>query len=205
MSGALAPGERLRIEALAAALGMSHLPIREAIRRLESVGLAEHIPHRGGRVTELSLSDLGSLYEARLLLEPELVARAAERFGAPDAELARACLDRQAAAEGRGEIRDVWNAHTGFHFSLYRPSGSSWLLRLVAPLWESSQRYRLTMPPLNSERRRAEAQSEHEQILAACSEHDGERARLLLHDHLAKTANLIVQEMGGDSVFALRQ
>jgi DNA-binding GntR family transcriptional regulator len=71
------------------------------------------------------------------------------------------------------------------------------------PLWESSQRYRLTMPPLNSERRREEAQSEHEQMLEACIAHDADQARVLLRDHLVKTANLIVQEMGGDSVFSL--
>jgi DNA-binding GntR family transcriptional regulator len=195
VTGALAPGERLRIEELAATLGMSHLPIREAIRRLESIGLAEHIPHRGGRVAELSLADLDSLYEARLLLEPELIARTAQRFSAADAQVAREFLDEQAQAEQRGELRDVWNAHTEFHFSLYRLSDSPWLLRLVTPLWESSQRYRMTVAPLNSERRRQEAQHEHEQMLDACIDHDGDRARRVLHEHLTKTAKLITEDM----------
>jgi len=152
---------------------MSHLPIREAIRQLESRGLVEHIPHRGGRVTEISLEDLRELYDARLVIEPEIISRAAENFSNEDAEAARAALARHAEAL---QMTEIWAAHTAFHFALYNPCRSRWLLRLVTPLWESSQRYRMTMPPLNSEMRRKEAQREHEEMLAACEAHDGARA-----------------------------
>jgi len=204
LSGALAPGQRLRIEELAGQLRMSHLPIREAIRQLENRGLVEHIPHRGGRVTEISLDDLGELYDARLLLEPEIIARAAERFTETDAEVARAALARYADASKQGQMTEVWAAHTAFHFALYAPCRSSWLLRLVTPLWESSQRYRMTMPPLNSEMRRKEAQQEHEEMLAACEAHDGERAATVLHNHLVRTVTLITDQMGGDAAYAPR-
>ncbi len=204
VSGALEPGRRLRIEELATALGMSHLPIREAIRQLESRGLVEHIPHRGGRVTELSLADLSELYEARLLIEPQIIAQAATAFTDEDAGVAREALERLAVEADRSDTADIWAAHTEFHFALYRPSNSRWLLRLVTPLWESSQRYRMTMPPLNSEKRLHEAQLEHEQMLAACIAHDGGHAAHVLHDHLVKTANLITDQMGGGPVFELR-
>ena len=204
VSGALAPGERLRITDLAATLGVSHLPVREAIRRLESTGLVEHIPHRGGRVTELSLQDLHEIYDARLLLEPEIVSRAAQTFTDEDARTASAWLERQATAEEQGDISEVWSAHTEFHFTLYRASRSSWLLRLVTAPWESSQRYRMTLAPLNSARRRLEAHEEHLAILDACIGHDERGAALLLHDHLAKTANLIADHMGGDRRFELK-
>jgi DNA-binding GntR family transcriptional regulator len=201
VSGALAPGQRLRIEELATALGMSHLPIREAIRQLEARGLVEHIPHRGGRVTELSLEDLRELYDARLLIEPEIISRAASTFTDDDAAAARDALARYAAAPTEGQMTEVWAAHTAFHFALYRPCRSRWLMRLVTPLWESSQRYRLTMPPLNSEMRRKESQREHEEMLAACIEHDAARASSVLHNHLVRTANLITGQMDGGSVF----
>jgi len=201
VSGALAPGQRLRMEKLASALVMTHLPIREAIRQLESRGLVEHIPHRGGRVTEISLEDLRELYDARLVIEPEIISRAAENFSNEDAEAARAALARHAEAL---QMTEIWAAHTAFHFALYNPCRSRWLLRLVTPLWESSQRYRMTMPPLNSEMRRKEAQREHEEMLAACEAHDGARAAAVLHNHLVKTANLITDQMGGEAVFALR-
>jgi DNA-binding GntR family transcriptional regulator len=203
VSGALAPGERLRIEELASALGMSHLPIREAIRQLESRGLVEHTPHRGGRVTEISLDDLRELYDARLLIEPDIIARAAENFSNEDAQIARAALARHDEASKQGQMTEIWASHTAFHFALYAPCRSSWLVRLITPLWESSQRYRMTMPALNSETRRKEALREHKKMLAACEAHDGARAATLLHNHLVKTANLITDQMGGEVLFAL--
>ena len=204
VTGALAPGERLRITDLAAALGVSHLPVREAIRRLESTGLVEHVPHRGGRVTELSLDDLREIYEARLLLEPEIVARAARGFTEEDASTARSWIERQVSAEEQGNISEVWSAHTEFHFTLYRACRSGWLTRLVRAPWESSQRYRMTLAPLNSARRRLEAHAEHEAILASCLAHDEPGASVLMHDHLAKTANLIADHMGGQPMFDLK-
>ncbi len=204
VSGELPPGERLRIEELAGALGMSHLPIREAIRQLESRGLVEHIPHRGGRVTEISLDDLRELYDARLLVEPEIISRAAENFSSVDAEAAHLALARYAVASNEDPMTEMWAAHTAFHFALYAPCRSSWLLRLVTPLWESSQRYRMTMPRLNSEMRRKEAQREHEEMLGACEANDGPGAATILHNHLVRTANLITDQMGGAADIALR-
>ena len=204
VNGDIAPGERLRIEKLATMLGMSHLPIREAIRRLESVGLVAHIPHRGASVAALSLEDLRQLYEARLLIEPEIIARAARNFSEEDEAVARAALDRQADAERERAAAEIWAAHTEFHFALYRPSRATWLLYVVQPLWDSSQRYRMTIAPLSSEQRRREAHREHKQMLAACAKHDGDAAATILHNHLVKTANLITDQMNGEHVFVLR-
>src|ERR1700691_3303545 len=61
-------GTRLPIEELAQLLRMSPMPIREAVRRLDAAGLVENIPHRGARVTELSITDLSEVFEARLAL-----------------------------------------------------------------------------------------------------------------------------------------
>ena len=204
VNGDIAPGERLRIEKLAAMLGVSHLPIREAIRQLESVGLVAHVPHRGASVAAISLDDLRQLYDARLLIEPAIVAVAARNFTEEDAAAAAAALKRQAEAEQGRVISEIWAAHTEFHFALYRASRATWLLRLAEPLWNSSQRYRMTIAPLSSERRRREAHREHKQLLAACVKGDAEGAAVILHNHLVKTANLINDQMNGDHVFVYR-
>ncbi len=85
VSGALLPGERLPIEDLAAATGMSPMPIREALRRLDGVGLVENVPHRGARVADLSVEDLNEVYDSRLMLEVPAIGRAAENFSDEDA------------------------------------------------------------------------------------------------------------------------
>lgn len=203
LNGDLVPGERLRIERLASMLGMSHLPIREAIRQLESVGLVAHVPHRGASVAVLSVGDLRELYEARLLVEPAIIARAAVNFTPSDAAVAQAALERQADAERDRAASEIWAAHTEFHFALYRPSRADWLLRVAQPLWNSSQRYRMTIAPLSSEQRRREAHREHKQLLAACVKHDAERAARVLHNHLVRTANLITEQMSSERVFTL--
>jgi DNA-binding GntR family transcriptional regulator len=199
LSGELPPGSPLRLEELAARLGMSISPVREAVRRLESLGLAVHVPHRGARVSELAVDDLHDTYEVRLVLEPLAVTRAAERFTAGDAAAARAQLDEYADARDRDDLRAARVAHTGFHFSLYRASGSEWLLRLIRPAWENFERYRAISLQGRS---RAEVEGEHLRILDACVEHDPDRAAAELTRHLSATANLVARELGAEALFA---
>jgi DNA-binding GntR family transcriptional regulator len=202
VSGRLRPGERLPIEEIAEALHMSAMPIREAVRRLDVVGLVESIPHRGARVTTLSHADLVEVYDARIALEPLAVRRAAERF---DPEYARLALERLAVLNRfAGENRpETWAAHTRFHFALYEAADSQWLLRMIRPLWETSERYRIAVP-VDPGYSLSSRQGEHEEILAACVAHDAERAARALRDHLATTANGVLRAMGGADVFERR-
>lgn len=200
VTGVFAPGDRLPIEDLAGPLQMSPMPVREALRRLHAAGLVENIPHRGARVTEMSVDDLREVYEARLELEPLAVRHAAARFTDEHAAKAAAALERHVRAYRRGDVNDTFTAHTAFHFALYRAGGSRWLLRLITPLWESSQRYRLALPP-RYRRALEERRSEHERILQACVAHDPDVAARELHDHLTITANRVSSRMGGPVLF----
>jgi DNA-binding GntR family transcriptional regulator len=201
VTGALGPGARLPIEDLAETFDMSPMPIREALRRLDSVGLVENVPHRGARVTELSAADLVDVYEARLALEPLAIRHAAQRFEEDDRRAAETALKRHIAAYERDDIKEVWLAHTEFHFALYRAAGSRWLLRLITPLWESSERYRFASTPL--QRTLTDRQAEHERILDACVRHEPDEAVSELRNHLARTANAIATTMGAEDLFPL--
>lgn len=197
VDGQIRPGERLPIEDLAVYLDMSPMPIREAIRHLHAVGLAENIPHRGARVTELSLSDLQEVYEARVTLEPLAVRRAANRFSRADAKEATARLAALNAVPDDNSAQTM-AMHTAFHFSLYNAAGSKWLIRLIQPLWETSSRYRVAAPHT---RRLATRRLEHQAILDACIDHDADRAGAILYWHLAAYANLLAKNMGGGLLF----
>lgn len=202
VTGVLEPGERLPIEELAGVLKMSPMPIREALRRLDAAGLVEHVPHRGARVTDLSIADLRAVYAVRLELEPLAVREAAARFTDEDAEIARQALERHRQAIEADRLGEAWTAHTDFHFALYGPSDNTWLVRLITPLWETSERYRHASGPV--EWRLKERQREHEAILSACIARDPERAATELHNHLARTANQVSAQMGGEQLFALK-
>jgi DNA-binding GntR family transcriptional regulator len=203
LNGELMPGQRLLIEELAEQLEMSPMPIREALRRLDAVGLVEQVPHRGARVAELSVEDLAEVYEARLALEPLAVRHAAAQFTDEDAQDASESLARHVEAYRAGDVAAAWVAHTDFHFALYNAARSRWLIRLITPLWESSERYRLAVGAVHrslDQRRR-----EHERILEACVQRDPELAALELHNHLALTANVQSRKMGGEELFAIRE
>jgi DNA-binding GntR family transcriptional regulator len=197
--GRLAPGERLRIEDLALSLKLSPTPIREALYRLELVGLADHEPHRGARVTELSSADLQELYEARLALETMAIRKTAAVCTPELADKAREHLRRYVAAQREDSYDET--AHKDFHFTLYSASGSKWLVRLITPLWESCERYRHKWVPLKEELRNRG--DEHDAILDACISRDPNRAALLLHNHLARTANFIGLQMTGQTIFPI--
>jgi DNA-binding GntR family transcriptional regulator len=199
ITGQLRPGARLPIEELADVLEMSPMPIREAVRRLDAAGFVENIPHRGARVTELSVTDLAEVYEARLALELLAIHRAAERFTAEREATARQRLEElNQMSDDNSAATSA--AHAAFHFALYRAADSAWLLRLIRPVWETSERYCLEVPQCRQLAARA---GEHAAILEACEAGEPDRAALALHHHLATTANSISEAMGGAPLFAL--
>src|ERR687884_2028276 len=113
--GELPAGTPLRLDELARSLGMSISPIREAVRQLEALGLAKHVPHQGARVLDFDIEELRDLFQVRLALESLAVRRAAERFTDAEAAAARAQLDRFDAASDSDDVREAMRAHTDFH------------------------------------------------------------------------------------------
>src|SRR3977135_3095928 len=140
--GERTPGTPLRLEDLARQLGMSISPIREAVRQLEALGLAEHVPHHGAKVMPLDVEELRELFAIRLALEGIAVRRAAELLEPPDEARARTHLTAYDEARRRGDIRAAVRAHGAFHFALYEAARSAWLLRLIRPAWDSCGRER---------------------------------------------------------------
>jgi DNA-binding GntR family transcriptional regulator len=198
--GELNPGTPLRLEDLARQLGMSISPIREAVRQLEALGLAEHVPHHGAKVMALDVEELRELFSIRLALEGMAVRRASELFEEPNERAARGHLDTYDDARRRGDIRAAVRAHGAFHFALYESARSPWLLRLIRPAWDSCERYR---PVLLA---KGALQDRHEELdvelLEACAAHDAERAASALHDHLELASDIFAVELKGRSVFA---
>jgi DNA-binding GntR family transcriptional regulator len=199
--GELTPGTPLRLEDLARSLGMSISPIREAVRQLEALGLAEHVPHHGAKVMGLDVEELRELFSIRLALETLAVRRAAELFSAEDAASAAACLADYHETRRSGDTRAAMREHTAFHFTLYEAARSNWLVRLIRPAWDSCERYR---PVLLSAR--GELQDRHEELdrelLAACAAHDPDRAAAALHAHLELATDIYAVELQGQSIFA---
>ena len=203
VEGTIPPGSPLRLQDLSDSLGMSMMPIREALRQLESIGVIENIPHRGARVCEVSPEDLADTYLTRLVQEGALVRLAAPLFDDAAAHDCEATLDEQREALDRGDLAAARLAHERFHFRIYEAAGARWLLRSLAPAWRNSERYRAasTADPATVRRRR----HEHERILHACVEHRADAAQRALEDHLLSTVGDIDAKLAKQVKKRLRQ
>lgn len=195
MDGRIPAGAPLRLQDIAAQLGMSMMPVREAIRELAALDLVEMEPRRGARVREMSRADLEDTYFSRIHLETIAVWEAAKRFTAEDGARAANALAEQEAAQQAGDLVAARDAHERFHFALYESARRPWLQRSILPAWRNSERYR--MGALLLEQTKAERSQEHSRILAALMSGDGASAVQALAEHLATSVRLSLVNLDG--------
>ena len=192
--GSLQPGAPLRLQQLASDLGVSMMPIREAVRRLAAMELVELLPNRGAWVRDVSMEDLGATYEARLILEPAAVRTGAARFGPEDEKRARSALESRARGLESGDLMETRHAHERFHFAIYEACGNPWVIRGILPMWRNAERYRigaLSRPEILAQRGR-----EHEELLAAMLAHDGVKAERVLVQHIRGGLQMATSKFG---------
>ncbi|MCF8539935.1 MAG: GntR family transcriptional regulator [Candidatus Nanopelagicales bacterium] len=159
-SGVLVPGQQFIQEDLAENLGVSRVPIREALKILEGEGLVTYHPNRGYFVTELSAADLVELYRIREILESEALAIAVTEVSDADIEAIESILENVTSAAERGDVTSLTALNRAFHFAIVELSGNHRLSRLIRQLWDASDIYRTVYfrDPVNRERITAEHQ-----------------------------------------------
>jgi DNA-binding GntR family transcriptional regulator len=142
-SGQLRSGSVVSEQSIAAELGISRTPVREAIRHLEREGMLEPVPRYGTVVRDVDRRDLAELFELREALEPFAVARAAGRLTREDlSALDGFCREIRRLANGLGRtpeqaldaegMRQLLAADMGFHLTLLRAAGNTRLLKIVS-------------------------------------------------------------------------
>jgi DNA-binding GntR family transcriptional regulator len=135
VTGRFVPGRPVTLRGVAAELGVSPMPVREALRQLVAERALVMHDNRRIAVPAMSPARFAELCLARALIEPELATLALPRTTAADAA-AMAAVDRDIdAALARGDIEAYMRENYAFHFRLYRAAGSSVLLPLVESLW----------------------------------------------------------------------
>jgi DNA-binding GntR family transcriptional regulator len=181
LGGELRPGERVPQEEIADRIGVSVVPLREALRVLEGEGQVTYRPRRGYFVTELNADDLAEIYALRGVLEAQ-AARAVlptlddEAFAALE-ESAREC----AAAGAAGDVAAELAANRRFHFGVLTHPEHPHLLRLIRLLWDSTEAYRALY--YNSPREREAADDAHRRIIAAARAEDADALVAELNAH----------------------
>jgi DNA-binding GntR family transcriptional regulator len=189
VTGEIAAGEIYSAPALAAVLGVSATPVREAMLELTADGLVEVVPNRGFRVVEPSQHDLDEIFELRLMLEVPAAERAARR-GISAADQAR-LLELAMLIEKRAEEGDTVGflaADRDFHLGLLGVLGNSRLVEIVSRLRDQARLYGLPMLAQRGELR--ESAQEHRALLEAICRQDAAAVSAIATHHLEHTRGI---------------
>jgi DNA-binding GntR family transcriptional regulator len=196
LTGAVKPGEWLRQEKFAQQFGVSQTPVREALKQLSAEGLLEHVPYRGIRVVEFTLTDVSDLYECRTFLEGMAARHAATHIS--DAHLAelRAVFARMQQRLGPRHIAEYRELNRRFHTIIFDASGRSLLVRTLAQMWASFpsmlwSNFARTAPAPLPGRDKTDVE-EHAAILAALEAHDPDSAERLTRRHIQQAKELLL-------------
>jgi DNA-binding GntR family transcriptional regulator len=190
LRGAYPEGVPLRQDALATELGVSRIPVREALRQLEVEGLVTFSPHVGAVVSTLSLGEIMELFDVRALLESDVLRRSIPRLRPADLERAAEILDAYEAAFRGGDVATWGVLNWRFHSTLLGAADRPLTMGLLQTLHNQSDRYtRLQLSLTHGETR---ADEEHRAILKAVREGDIDGACAGLRDHVTGAGHSLV-------------
>lgn len=196
LSGELAEGAPLRQDAIAGDYGVSRIPVREALRRLEAEGLVRLEPHKGAVVAGLAPAEIAELFEMRALLESHLIALAVPALRPAHLTEAAAALDSYETALEAGKVADWGALNWRFHAALYRAAGRPQWLETVERLNRQTDRFIRLQLALTGALDRA--RSDHRAILRLAAEGNGEAAAELVREHIREAGAALAGALDRD-------
>jgi len=190
LNGQLAEGMTLRQERLASELGVSRIPLREAIRHLEAEGLVVSELHKGTVVSSLSPDELEELFGIRMQLETWLFEVAIPRMTAADLDNAEALIEE---ASRTGDVGNWSELNWRFHEALYRASGNRIALKLLRSVHDNAARYvNLQLVVMQDVEREL---SDHHAMLAYARLRDVDRGADMLRRHIARVSRNLMTSL----------
>ncbi len=191
IEGHLVEGEPLRQDEIAKMFNTSRIPVREALTRLEELGLVRTQRYKGAVVSGLSAEEAKEIFDFRALIEPELIRRAMPSMTAAAlAEAAANCAEFSASEDPMN-----WgDLNRAFHSALYAPSGLSYHLEVLGNAMDRIDPYLRAQLVLSNGMQRAN--TEHLAILAACERGDTDAAVELTRRHIVDARASFLDHMG---------
>jgi DNA-binding GntR family transcriptional regulator len=184
LDGTLKPGERLVEDRLSAELGVSRVPVREALRGLSAEGLVTLLPRRGATVVEVTPESVAELVEVRALLEGLNARLAAQRHDPEIIDQLKDTLARGNQAANTGSAEELAHLNAEFHERLAVASRNAVLSEVMRGLRERTS----IAFAINGRARARDDWDEHAGVLAAVIAGDAELAALLANRHVQNAA-----------------
>lgn len=186
LQGDFQPGERLIQEELASSLGVSRMPVREALRRLETEGLITLSPHRGAIVKSLNAEDVKEIYELRSTLEEKAVTKSVEHLNVEEISRLEELTQIMKQSESAEEFVE---ANIEFHRILIKHCPWNRLVSFIETLWNGFPQQTPHMVPGQVEL----SNQEHDSILTAVKDGNAKMAGKLLAIHISRTGDALVK------------
>ncbi|MDQ3386342.1 MAG: GntR family transcriptional regulator [Actinomycetota bacterium] len=201
LTGEYGPEERLVEEQLADRLGVSRTPIRQALTTLEAEGLVEMEPNKGAAVCSFSVDDVWDIYDMRAVLEGHAARRASERIAAEDLARLSGSVEEMEGLAGRcadheEEIRALVALNQEFHGTIIDASRNRRLQRLIGRTIEIPLMFKAFF--WYGEKERMVSNHYHRQILGALEAGDGERAEIIMREHVYEGRDFVIQALETD-------
>jgi DNA-binding GntR family transcriptional regulator len=190
LSGEIRAGARIRIAELEDRLGISRIPIREALRRLEAEGLVKTTPHRATVATPLSLTELWDVYDVREALEIRAAKRSVARLSPEQLEAAIVARIEAAAAIHEDDRPRFFEANHRFHRLLREPGSNPTMEHIIQQLLQTADRY--TNLALNVAEAAELSEVQHQRIYEAYVARDWQAVKRETTAHLHITRNTVL-------------
>jgi DNA-binding GntR family transcriptional regulator len=184
LSGRLAPGSRVRQEELAEEFGISRIPVREALRRLEAEGLVILVPNSGAWISKLDRAECIEIYKIRERLEPMALGESCSNLSA---ETLDRLAELAASIEQTSDSDEFLRLDREFHLLSYQGAQMPQLLQMINKFWNSTQQYRRAFRLTAGSSAMQAVYYEHQLILEALRRRDGDQASLILFGHIRRT------------------
>lgn len=184
LAGEYPPGTRIVQDEVAEELGASRLPVREALRILQSTGLVTLRANSGAWVSSLDQRECDLTYRIRERLEPMLLL---ESFDSLTPEDLTELEDLDRRIESVEDLEDFLTLDRAFHWVTYRRHDAEELATMVAQLWDRTQHYRRAFMRVQWQQRRRVVAAEHGLLVQAVRDEDGEMAQRVLSMHIRRT------------------
>ena len=182
--GVLTPGERLVERDLAERLGMSRVPVREAIQRLVEEGLVQKLPHRGAMVYTPTRAEIEEISSLRVVLERFVVERVIERWQWAHESQLQAIVEAMHTAGGLRDLQQVYALDYKFHLTLWEIADHSMMLEVLSSLRTRISRFLYEANNALTTAQLEEHINTHDDLIAALKSRDIGRAQLAFTQHV---------------------
>lgn len=182
LKGELKPGERLMELQLAAKLGVSRTPIREAIRMLEQEGLAVTIPRKGAEVAKMTEKDMEDVLQIRDALDELAASIACEQITKEELDDLKNTMHAFEESTQTGDLKRIAEADVRFHDIIYKATGNPKLENMLSNLREQMYRYRVEY--LKDEKNYPVLVREHSEIVEGLLKKDKHKVTEAMHKHV---------------------